>query len=96
MNEIRVSGVKVGQICVALRDPPANNTGQLACGHDVCDVSYATAYRFFVELTKIRDALVTARAVLTERASGIATPAEVHLANVLVDLEIHTCPETSR
>jgi hypothetical protein len=82
-----MSAVKVGQIVVALREPPAN-TGQLSCGHVVLDVGYAGAYRFASELTKIREALLAAHAVLTERTIGKTTPAEARLASLLVDLEI--------
>ena len=82
-----VSDLKIGQISVTLRVPPAN-TGQVSCGHVVCDVGYAAAYRFYAELTKIREALVAARAVLTERASGATSPDEMHLALLLVELEI--------
>ena len=82
-----MSDVKIGQLSVTLHEPPAN-TAQIACGHVICDVGYAAGYRFFIELTKIREALVTAHAVLTERASGSTTPAEAHLASLLVDLEV--------
>lgn len=83
-----MSDVKIGQISVTLRDPPAN-TGQVSCGHVVCDVGYAAAYRFYAELTKIREALVAARAVLTARGSaGATSPDEMHLALLLVELEI--------
>ena len=84
------SNVKIGQLFVLLRDPP-DNKGQLVCGHVVCDIGYPSAYRFFTELHKIREALVAARAVLTERGSeGKTTSAEMHLASLLVDLEVHT------
>lgn len=80
--------VKVGQIAVYLREPP-ENTGQVCCGHVVGDVGYSSAYRFFIELHKIRETLVAAHAVLTERGrEGKTTAAEMHLASLLVDLEI--------
>ena len=82
-----MSNIKIRQISVTLHEPPAN-TGQLCCGHVVCDVGYAAGYRFFTELTKIRETLVAAQAVLTERASGATTPAEARLASLLVDLEV--------
>ena len=83
-----MSDVKVGQIFVTLRDPPVH-TGQVSCGHVVCDVGYSAAYRFYSELTKIREALSAARAVLTSRqAEGATTAAEMHLARLLVELEI--------
>jgi glucokinase len=85
-----VIDVKIGQISVALHEPPAN-MGQVSCGHVVCDVGYAAAYRFYTELTKIREALATARAVLTARGSaGETSPAEMHLARLLVELEVHS------
>jgi hypothetical protein len=79
----------IGQISITLREPPAN-TAQIACGHVVLDAGYAAGYRFFSELTKIREALVAAQAVLVDRANfGYATtPAEVHLASKLVELEV--------
>ena len=83
-----MSAVKIGQISITLHEPPAN-TAQIACGHVVCDVGYAAGYRFYTELTKIREALVAARAVLTEHESGVTTPAEARLASLLVDLEIY-------
>ena len=84
-----MNNVKIGQLSVLLREPP-DNTGQVVCGHVVCDIGYASAYRFFTELHKIREALVAARAVLTERGSeGKTTSAEMHLASLLVDLEVH-------
>ena len=83
-----MSDIKIGQISVTLREPPAN-TAQVTCGHVVLDVGYAAGYRLFTELTKIREALVTARAVLTARGSaGETSPAEMHLAKLLVDLEV--------
>lgn len=85
-----MSAVKVGQISVYLQEPP-ENTGQVFCGHVKCDMSYAAAYRFSTELTKIREALSAARAVLTDRASASAGPtsaAEMHLASLLIELEI--------
>jgi len=83
-----MSDIKIGQISVTLREPPAN-TAQVVCGHVACDVGYAAGYRFFSELTKIREALVTARAVLTARANaGETSSDEMHLARLLVELEI--------
>jgi hypothetical protein len=79
--------VKVGQIAARLDDPP-DSKASVECGHVVVDVGYAAGYRFFTELTKIRAALAAAHAVITERRSGAATPAEVHLASLLVDLEV--------
>jgi hypothetical protein len=80
--------VKVGQITVLLREPP-DNTGQVVCGHVVCDVGYASAYRFYTELHKIREALVAAYAVLTARGSeGKTSSAEMHLARLLIELEV--------
>lgn len=85
-----MNNVKIGQISVLLREPP-DNTGQVVCGHVVCDIGYASAYRFFTELHKIREALVAAHAVLTDRANtGTTSAAEMHLASLLVDLEVHT------
>lgn len=82
--------IRIGQMSVLLREPP-DNTGQVVCGHVVCDIGYASAYRFFTELHKIHEALVAAHAVLTERGSeGKTTSAEMHLASLLVDLEVHT------
>ncbi len=83
-----MSNIKIGQISVLLREPP-DNTGQIVCGPVVCDVGYASAYRFFIELHKIRETLVAAHAVLTERGGeSKTTAAEMHLARLLVDLEI--------
>ena len=83
-----MSAVKVGQISVYLQEPP-ENTGQVCCGHVKCDMSYAAAYRFSTELTKIREALSAARAVLTDRASaGATSAAEMHLASLLIELEV--------
>jgi hypothetical protein len=83
----------VGLIGVALRDAaPA----QISCGHQgvqpviVCEVGSAAGQRLFDELTKIREALEAAHAVLVDlvRLGGAATPAELHLARVLNDLEM--------
>jgi hypothetical protein len=83
-----MSDIKIGDISVTLREPPAN-TARVACGHVGLDVSYAAGYRFFTELAKIREALVAAHAVLTARQlAGATSAAEMHLANLLVDLEI--------
>lgn len=84
-----MSVVKIGQISVTLREPPAN-TAQVACGHVVLDVGYAAGYRFFCELTKICEALAAAHQVLIDRdESGAATTsAEVHLARMLIELDI--------
>lgn len=80
--------VKIGQLSVSLRESPAN-TGQVVCGHVVCDVGYAAAYRFYTELTKVREALDTAHAVLTQSANSGATSAtEMRLARLLVELEV--------
>ena len=86
-----VSDVKIGQISVTLRDPPAN-TAQVCCGHVVLDVGYAAGYRFYTELTKIREALLAAYAVLAQPGDvhRPASPEEVHLANKLIELEIAT------
>ena len=83
-----MSAVKIGQISVYLQEPPAN-TGQVFCGHVKCEMSYAAAYRFSTELTKIRTALSAARAVLTDRASaGPASAADMHLLSLLTELEV--------
>lgn len=48
------------------------------------DVGAAAGRRIFDELTKIREALLAANAVLRDPV----TKTEMHLANLLVDLEI--------
>jgi outer membrane PBP1 activator LpoA protein len=85
--------VTVGLIGVTLRDA---TTAQIACGHQgvrpvvVAEIGVAAGQRFYEELTKIREALEAAHAVLVERAKegGAATSAEFHLARVLNDLEM--------
>jgi len=54
------------------------------------DVGAAAGRRFFDELTRIRAALLAADAVLRDdqAPSGPVTRSEVHLARLLVDLEI--------
>ena len=85
-----MSDIKTGQISVTLHEPPAN-TARIACGHVGLDVSYAAGYRFFVELKKIRGALGAAHAVLTARTNaGETSSVEVHLARLLVELEVHS------
>jgi hypothetical protein len=82
--------VTVGQIGVTLREPPA--PALISCGPVICDVGPAAGKRFFNELTKIHEALVAAHVVLVERTriGHATTPAEVHLARMLVELEINT------
>ena len=85
-----MSDIKIGQISVTLHEPPAN-TAQIACGHAVLDVGYAAGYRFYIELKKIREALGAAHAVLTARTNaGETSSVEVHLARLLVELEVHS------
>ena len=80
--------IKIGQISVTLREPPTN-TAQVACGHVALDVGYAAGYRFFIELKKIREALLDSHAVLTARTNAGQTSAvEIHLARLLVELEV--------
>ncbi len=54
------------------------------------DVSATVGQRIFDELTKIREALLAADAVLRddEAPLGPVTRSEVHLARLLVDLDI--------
>lgn len=85
-----MSDVKIGQISVTLHKPPAN-TAKIACGHVALDVGYAAGYSFITELAKIREALVTARAVLTARGlAGATSSDELHLTRLLVDLEVYS------
>lgn len=81
--------ITVGDLSVTLRETSA--LASIGCGRVSLDVSHAAGRRFFDELSKIREVLLAAHAVLTQRAlSGHATttPAEVHLASRLVELEI--------
>lgn len=84
--------ITIGQISVTVPDPPAN-TAQIACGDVRVEVGTAAGSRFFGELTKIQEALVTARRVLITHAlmakqTGPASPDEMHLMQLLVDLEL--------
>jgi len=80
--------VVVGKIAVTRRDLPARSL--IACGPAICDVGPSVGQRFFDELTKIREALLTAYAVLVDREwlDHPSTPSEVHLARLLVELEV--------
>jgi hypothetical protein len=80
--------VSVGQIAVTLREPP--HECRISCGPVAREFGAAAAKRFYDELTKIREALVAAQKVLVDRThSGhAATPAEVHLARMLCELEV--------
>jgi len=81
--------VAVGQLRVRLRDvSPA--AASIECGYTVCDIGYTAGYRFASELTKIREALIAAHAVIVDRGrgGGAAATAEVSLAAKLVDLGI--------
>ena len=89
-----VKTVTVGRIGVALHDSPP--LAMISCDHQgvrpivIGEIGLAAGQRFYDELTKIREALTAAHAVLVERvrADAPTTPAEFHLARVLHDLEI--------
>ena len=80
--------IKIGQIVITV-DPTAN-AARIACGKARCDIGSAAGQRFFDELAKIREALVTAHKVLVCSAlkGGDTSPDEMHLAKLLVDLEV--------
>ena len=80
--------VAVGQISVTLREEPAR--AMISCGPAVCYVGPAAGKHFFDELTKIREALLAADAVQRDdqAPSGPVTKSEVHLARLLVELDI--------
>ena len=80
--------VKVGQIAITV--DPAANTTRIACGPVGTDIGSAAGQRFFDELTKIREALTTAHKVLVRSAlkGGDASPDEMHLVKLLIDLEM--------
>jgi hypothetical protein len=81
--------ITVGKIVVTIRDLPARSL--ISCGPAVCDVGPSVGQRFFDELTKIREALLAAHAVIVSREwhDRPTTPDEVHLARMLVEMEIN-------
>jgi hypothetical protein len=89
-----VATITVGNLAVTLRPQGLRGLAPLpamiSCGTINADVSPAAGKRFFDELTKIREALVAAHEVLTQRmrSGHAATPAEVRLASRLVELEV--------
>ena len=92
LDVIVTGSVTIGKIVVTQRELPARSL--IACGPAICDVGPSIGKRFFDELTKIREALHAASMVLVDREfeerTRPATPAEVHLARMLVELEIYS------
>lgn len=97
MSDKIIKTLTVGQIGVTLRESPA--TAKISCGRQgvrptiIGEIETAAGQRFFDELTKIRECLCAAHAVLVERVQAgggtvTPTPAEAHLARTLTDLEI--------
>jgi hypothetical protein len=83
--------VTVGLLSVEIFDGKVNAVVTIGGRQPISiDVGAAAGRRIFDELTKIREALLAADAVLhdDQAPSGPVTRSEVHLARLLVDLEI--------
>lgn len=81
--------ITVGKIMVTIRELPARSL--ISCGPAVCDVGPSVGQRFFDELTRIREVLLAAHAVIVSREwhDRPTTPDEMHLARMLVEMEIN-------
>lgn len=81
--------ITVGKITVTIRELPARSL--ISCGPAVCDVGPSVGQRFFDELTRIREVLLAAHTVIVSREwhDRPTTPDEMHLARMLVEMEIN-------
>ena len=83
--------VTVGLLSVEIFEGKTTAIIAIGAPHSVAiDVGAATGKRFFDELTKIREALLAAHAVLAQPGplDRAASPEDLHLARMLVELDI--------
>lgn len=80
--------IAIGKITITLREQPALSS--IACGAFACDVGRSFAQRLYDELVQIRETLRAAHAVIVdrERLDLAASAAEIHLAHLLVKLDV--------